>query len=102
VRNDCCGPRLSRSGGLYQEFELLRDAGLTPREILRMTGETAARALRRSDVGVIEAGRRAALVLLRADPAADMSNTREIVWVMQQGDVLSYGPARFKAESPRR
>ena len=71
---DVTNPWVIPGEGLHQEFELLRDAGLTPREILRMTGETAARALRRSDVGVIEAGRRADLVLLRADPAADVSN----------------------------
>lgn len=89
---DVTNPWVIPGESLHQEFELLRDAGLTPREILRMTGENAARALRRSDVGVIEAGRRADFVLLDADPAVDIRHTRRIVWVMQQGEIVSDGP----------
>jgi imidazolonepropionase-like amidohydrolase len=94
---DVTNPWVIPGESLHQEFELLRDAGLTPREILRITGETAARALRRSDVGVIEAGRRADLVLLDADPAGDIRNTRRIAWVMKQGEIVSNGPAGSKA-----
>jgi len=99
---DVTNPWVIPGESLHQEFELLRDAGLTPKEILRMTGETAARALRRSDVGVIEAGRRADLVLLDADPAGDIRNTRRIAWVMKQGEIVSNGPAGFRAERQRR
>jgi imidazolonepropionase-like amidohydrolase len=88
---DVTNPWVIPGESLHQEFELLRDAGLTPREILKMTGETAARALRRLDVGVIEAGRRADLVLLDADPAGDIRNTRRIAWVMKQGEIVSNG-----------
>lgn len=70
---------------LHQEFELLREAGLTPGEILKMTGENAARALKQDDVGVIAPGRRADLVLLAANPLEDIRNTRSLVWVMQGG-----------------
>jgi imidazolonepropionase-like amidohydrolase len=90
---DVTNPWVIPGESLHQEFELLHDAGLTPGEVLRMTGETAARALRRSDVGVIEAGRRADLVLLDADPADDIRNTRRIAWVMKQGRIVSNGPA---------
>lgn len=75
--------------GLHQEFELLAEAGLTPNQILRMTGANAAEALHRSDVGIVEAGRRADLVLLSADPRKSISNTRSIVWVMQGGRIVS-------------
>jgi len=95
---DVTNPWVIPGESLHQEFELLRDAGLTPNEILRMTGETAARALRRSDVGVIAAGRRADLVLLDADPSRDIRNTRRIVWVMKQGRIVSKGPAELKRE----
>jgi imidazolonepropionase-like amidohydrolase len=76
---------------LHQEFELLAEAGLPPNTILRMTGANAAQALRRNDVGVIEAGRKADLVLLSADPRRSISNTRFIVWVMQGGKLVSRG-----------
>jgi imidazolonepropionase-like amidohydrolase len=91
--SDVTNPWVIPGEGLHQEFELLRDAGLTATEILKMTGERAARALRRSDIGVIEAGRRADLVLLDADPSRDIRHTRRIVWVMQQGTIVSGGPA---------
>jgi Amidohydrolase family len=78
--------------GLHQEFELLAEAGLSPAQILRMTGANAARALRRTDVGEIAVGRRADLVLLSRDPLQNISNTRSIVWVMQGGKIVAQGP----------
>lgn len=93
---DVTNPWVIPGESLHQEFELLRDAGFTPDQILRMTGENAARALGRPDVGVIEAGRRADLVLLDADPSRDIRNTRRIVWVMQQGRMVSNGPSGLK------
>jgi imidazolonepropionase-like amidohydrolase len=80
--------------GLHQEFELLAQAGLSPDVILRMTGANAAEALRRNDVGIVEAGRRADLVLLSADPRQSIGNTRAIVWVMQGGKVVARPSAR--------
>lgn len=80
--------------GLHQEFELLAEAGLSPGTILRMTGANAAEALRRDDVGIIEPGRAADLVLLTANPLDDIRNTRRIAWVMQGGRTVSRGPPR--------
>lgn len=77
--------------GLHQEFELLAQAGLAPNEILRMTGANAAKALRSVDVGIVEPGRRADLVLLSADPRISIRNTRTIVWVMQGGRIVARG-----------
>lgn len=79
---------------LHREFELLQSAGLTPSQILRMTGANAAEALRSQDVGIIEPGRRADLVLLSADPLRKIGNTRSILWVMQGGRIVSRGPSR--------
>jgi imidazolonepropionase-like amidohydrolase len=89
---DLTNPWVIPGESLHQEFELLADAGFSPREILRMTGDNAARALRRPDIGVIEAGRRADLVLLRANPLADIRNTRQIAWTMMGGRLMSQGP----------
>lgn len=74
---------------LHQEFELLSQAGIPEIQILKMTGENAARALGLNDVGVIEPGRRADLVLLRRDPRTDIRNTRSIAWVMQGGSIVT-------------
>jgi imidazolonepropionase-like amidohydrolase len=71
---------------------ILVAAGLSPAEVLRMTGENAARALRSKDVGVIEASRRADLVLLGANPLEKIGNTRSIRWVTQAGNRVSDRP----------
>jgi imidazolonepropionase-like amidohydrolase len=75
--------------GLHQEFELLLEAGLSPNEILRMTGANAAEALHSNEIGIVEQGRRADLVLLSADPRISISNTRSIVWVMKGGRIVT-------------
>jgi imidazolonepropionase-like amidohydrolase len=62
--------------------------------VLKMTGENAAGALRSNDVGVVEVGRRADLVLLAENPLDNISNTRTIRWVMKAGTRVSAGPPR--------
>jgi imidazolonepropionase-like amidohydrolase len=89
---DLTNPWIVPGESLHQEFELLVAAGLSPSEVLKMTGENAARALRSNDVGLIEAGRLADLVLLAANPLADIGNTSAIRWVMKAGKRVSGGP----------
>lgn len=84
---DITNPWVIPGESLHQEMEYLVEAGIAPSGVLQMTGENAARALRRDDIGVIEAGRRADLVLLSRDPREDIRNTRSIVWVMQGGKI---------------
>jgi imidazolonepropionase-like amidohydrolase len=70
---------------------ILVAAGLSPAEVLRMTGENAARRCARRML-VIEASRRADLVLLGANPLEKIGNTRSIRWVTQAGDRVSDRP----------
>jgi imidazolonepropionase-like amidohydrolase len=93
---DLTNPWVIPGESLHQEFELLVQAGLSPSEVLKMTGENAARALRSNDVGLIEAGRFADLVLLSGDPTANISNSRSIQWVMKAGKRVSAGPPKDK------
>jgi imidazolonepropionase-like amidohydrolase len=48
--------------------------------------------LRSKDVGVIEAGRRADLMLLGANPLEKIGNTRSIRWVTQVGNRVADRP----------
>lgn len=70
----------------HDEMKLLVDAGLTPAEVLRAATIEAARyaGLDRSS-GSIAPGKRADLVLLDADPLADIRNTRRIRAVVHRG-----------------
>jgi imidazolonepropionase-like amidohydrolase len=67
---------------LHHELELLVDAGLSTVDALRAATVLPARHFGLADRGVIESGKRADLVLLAADPVADISGTRQIerVW----------------------
>ena len=78
------GP-LGRFQGYFEhmELELMAEAGLTPRQILRSATGVAAECLGRDDIGTLEPGRRADMVMLRDNPLEDVANLREIwgVWV---------------------
>jgi len=72
-------------GGLHEELRRLGEIGLTPREALAAATSNAADALRLSDRGRIEAGRRADLVVLSADPRVDIGAVDAIREVLIEG-----------------
>jgi hypothetical protein len=69
---------------LHDELALLVEAGLTPYQALRAATADAARFVG-LDAGTIEAGQRADLVLLEANPLADILATRRIEGVLLRG-----------------
>lgn len=71
---------------LHRELTLLRAAGLTNMEVLRAATTIPASYLRRSaELGGIAAGKKADLVLLRANPLEDIRNTAAIEAVVANG-----------------
>ncbi|UXI70525.1 amidohydrolase family protein [Tahibacter amnicola] len=70
---------------LHRELGFLVEAGLTPLEALRAATASPARHFHRADLGAVEAGKVADLVLLDADPLADIGNTRHIHAVIADG-----------------
>jgi imidazolonepropionase-like amidohydrolase len=84
--NPYCYPGFS----LHDELELLVSAGLTPLEALQCATRNPARYLDRlKDIGTIEQGKLADLVLLEDDPLADIKNTRKIAAVVVNGKWLA-------------
>ncbi len=74
---------------LHKELELLVKAGLTPAEALRTATVNPAKFLDADDsFGSVQPGRLADLVLLDADPLADVRNTRQIDGVFLGGVYL--------------
>jgi len=74
---------------LHQELELLTSAGLTPLEALSIATRNGARALGIAhEAGTLEPGKRADLLVLSANPLADIQNTRRIEQVLLGGRVL--------------
>ena len=77
---------------LHRELEVYVEAGFTPLEALQAATILAARALGvEKESGSLEVGKRADVVLLNADPLADVHNTRAVWRTVSQGAV--YDPA---------
>ena len=76
--------------GLHEELEMLVEAGLAPIEVLRAATIRPAEFFGLDgEMGRIEPGMRADLVLLSADPLVEISNTRRIEAVVARGRLLS-------------
>lgn len=74
---------------LHRELELLAGAGIAPLEIIRIATLNGAIFLgKERELGSIEEGKIADLVLLGADPSRDINNAREIVQVIKDGQVI--------------
>jgi imidazolonepropionase-like amidohydrolase len=75
---------------LLLEIEQLSEAGLGPMAALESATRVAAEALGAGeDLGTIEPGKIADLVLLGADPAEDIKNLRKTEMVVVNGRVLT-------------
>ena len=85
---DCPNVAIVSGFSLHRELELLVRAGLSPMEaIVAATRRPAERLGRRDVFGTIAAGRAADLVLLGADPLADIKNVRRIERVIARGAI---------------
>jgi len=75
--------KIQHGKALHDELALLVEAGLTPVEALRSATVIPAEFFGFTDRGVIEAGRRADLLLIEGDPTQDIAATQAIrgVWV---------------------
>src|SRR5262249_62130589 len=81
----------------HRELELLVEAGLSPLEVIAAATRNGALALRKLDeVGTIEAGKRADLLLLNANPLEDVRNFHKIDLVMLNGEWVDRGSLKVK------
>lgn len=79
---------VSRHGENAREFELLVEAGLTPMEAIVTATVNASRHVRMDDeIGTIEAGKFADIVAVDGDPLANISELRDMDFVMRGGEV---------------
>jgi hypothetical protein len=79
---------------LFREFQLMKEAGLTPMQVLQCAtangaklfgGETGAH------IGSIESGKFADLVILKSNPLEDIAHTSDIDAVIKNGVLYSIG-----------
>ena len=76
---------------LHDELALLVEAGLTPLQALQAATRNTAQAVGLGDeLGTVEVGKLADLVLLEADPLAAITNTTRIAAVVANGRLLAH------------
>jgi len=86
VGTDAGNPGTAHGPSLYREMEALQSAGMSAAQVFASTTIIAARAMgRATEVGTIEAGKLADLIVLDADPLADIANARRVRLVMKGG-----------------
>ncbi|HYN25236.1 MAG TPA: amidohydrolase family protein [Pyrinomonadaceae bacterium] len=100
--SDIAGPRVP-GFGLHDELVLLVDAGLTPIQALQAATLTPAKILNKgNDLGSIETGKIADLVLLDENPLDNIRNTQRIGAVIVNGKLLDRAALdRLLAEAER-
>jgi imidazolonepropionase-like amidohydrolase len=74
---------------LHREFELMVEAGMRPAEVIVSATKNAAAVMGRDkELGTLEKGKLADLVILDDDPQIDIKNTRKIYRVMKGGEFI--------------
>jgi hypothetical protein len=71
---------------LHREIELYVEAGFTPMEAIQAATTVPAQVMGiEKEVGTVEAGKRADLIVIDGDPLADIRNTRNVELVIANG-----------------
>ena len=74
---------------VHREMELLQAAGISAADIVTIATLNGARHLgKEKELGSVEPGKLADMLLLGADPTADVNNVKQIVWVMKGGQLI--------------
>jgi len=86
---DTSGTEAAYNDRLWGEVQTLRDVGLSPVEVLAtMTRDAAIYLGRDRELGAIEEGKLADLVIVKGDPLSDLSALRNVVIVVKGGSIL--------------
>ena len=74
---------------LHHELELLVEAGISPRDVIKIATRNGAEALDLiNQTGTIEPGKQADILILSANPAEDIENTNRIDSVISNGRIM--------------
>jgi len=85
---DAGNPLTLHGPAIYAEMEAMQASGMTPMQVIVASTATASRAMGLGkQVGTIEKGKDADLVVTGADPSLDVANFRKIRYVVRSGVV---------------
>lgn len=93
-------PWMTPGASLHRELELLVESGIPVKDVLQIATRNGSQFVyQQDDIGTIEPGKLADLVVLTANPLEDIRNTRKIETVIKAGK--QYDPdALFEALNP--
>jgi imidazolonepropionase-like amidohydrolase len=102
---DAGNPLTLHGPAVYAEMEAMQAAGLNPMQVLVASTRGGAQAMgREKDFGTVEKGKQADLLIVAADPTADVANLRKVRYVVRGGVIRSIGElhalATTSAEAP--
>jgi len=83
---DAGNPLTLHGPSVYAEMEAMQAAGLTPLQVLVAATHGGALAMGRDkEIGTVEKGKLADLLIVGADPTADVANLRKVKYVVRGG-----------------
>jgi imidazolonepropionase-like amidohydrolase len=98
---DAGNPLTLHGVSVYAEMEAMQRAGLTPREVLMAATRGGAAAMGRDkELGTVEKGKLADLLVVAADPLADVANLRRLRWVVRGGVLRTAAELHALATTP--
>ena len=88
---DAGNPGTAHGPSVYAEMEAMQEAGMPASAVFASATIIAARALAlEKEIGTVEAGKRADLVVFGADPTVDARNARQVRLVVRNGVLRSH------------
>jgi len=86
---DAGNPLTLHGASVFRELEAMQASGLAPRDVLVAATRSAARALDLDSTGTVTGGAVADLLVLDADPLADIRHLRDIALVIHRGEAYT-------------
>jgi imidazolonepropionase-like amidohydrolase len=77
---------------LYRELELYVEAGFTPMQAIEAATSVPARVMGQTDSGLVQAGKRADIIVLGSNPLESIHNIRSVEKVMSAGTLYDTAP----------
>ncbi|MES1243650.1 MAG: amidohydrolase family protein [Acidobacteriota bacterium] len=98
---DAGNPLTLHGPSIYPEMEAMQAAGLTPMQVLVAATRGGALAMGRDkEIGTVEKGKLADLLVVGADPTADVANLRKILYVVRGGVMRPIAELSALASAP--
>lgn len=86
---DAGNPGTLHGISIYEEMEAMQDAGIPAEALIVMATQNGAKAMQRDDeIGTLEAGKVADMIVLNEDPSEDISHMRSIAQTIIKSNMI--------------